>query len=243
MNNQIALVIPTFNESESMDDLCENLEQLKFEFPALHIIFVDDSPNGLTSIAINTQLDQRSAIKDHCRVIQRNSKQGRGSAVRDGFLSVSNDESFLYFLECDADGSHDLQGIRDVITTLRENEFVIGSRYLPQSRIVGWPISRRLFSRMINLSLRLLFGLRTYDFTNGLRGYSRRSVLEILASNQMNAGFIYLTEQILILNKVGINPIEIPITFLDRKKGESSVTYRELLDSAVGVLSLRLKYR
>jgi hypothetical protein len=59
----------------------------------------------------------------------------------------------------------------------------------------------------------------------------------------MNAGFIYLTEQILILNKVGINPIEIPITFLDRKKGESSVTYRELLDSALGVLSLRLKYR
>jgi dolichol-phosphate mannosyltransferase len=243
MNNQIALVIPTFNESESMDDLFENLEQLKFEFPALHIIFVDDSPNALTSIAINTQLDQRSAIKDHCTVIQRNSKQGRGSAVRDGFLSVSNDESFLYFLECDADGSHDLQGIRDVITTLRENAFVIGSRYLPQSRIVGWPISRRLFSRMINLSLRFLFGLRTYDFTNGLRGYSRSSVLEILASNQMNAGFIYLTEQILILSKVGVNPIEIPITFIDRKKGESSVTYRELLDSALGVLSLRLKYR
>ena len=243
MNNQIALVIPTFNESESMDDLFENLEQLKFEFPALHIIFVDDSPNALTSIAINTQLDQRSAIKDHCTVIQRNSKQGRGSAVRDGFLSVSNDESFLHFLECDADGSHDLQGIRDVITTLRENEFVIGSRYLPQSRIVGWPISRRFFSRMINLSLRFLFGLRTQDFTNGLRGYSRRSVSEILASNQMNTGFIYLTEQILLLNKVGIIPIEIPITFIDRKKGESSVTYRELLDSALGVLNLRLKYR
>ncbi len=121
MNNQIALVIPTFNESESVGDLCENLEQLIFEFPALHIIFVDDSPNRLTSIAINTQLDQRSTIKDHCRVIRRNSKQGRGSAVRDGFLSVCNDESFLYFLECDADGSHDLQGIKDVITTLREN--------------------------------------------------------------------------------------------------------------------------
>ena len=243
MSKQIALVIPTFNESESMHDLCENLEQLKFEFPALHIIFVDDSPNGLTSFAINTQLEQRSAIKDHCTLIQRNSKLGRGSAVRDGFLSVSNDESFLYFLECDADGSHDLQGIRDVITTLRDNEFVIGSRYLPQSQIVGWPFTRRLFSKIINLTLRFLFGLRTHDFTNGLRGYSRRSVTEILASNQMNTGFIYLTEQILLLNRVGINPIEIPITFIDRKKGESSVTYRELLDSAIGVFSLRLKHR
>jgi dolichol-phosphate mannosyltransferase len=156
---------------------------------------------------------------------------------------VIEDDSFEYFLESDADGSHDLQGMRDVIATLSENEFVIGSRYLPESRIIGWPISRRLFSRMINLSLRFLFGLRTHDFTNGLRGYSRRSVLEILASGQMNTGFIYLTEQILILNRVGIKPIEIPITFIDREKGESSVTHRELLDSAVGVVSLRLKYR
>jgi dolichol-phosphate mannosyltransferase len=243
MNNKIALVIPTFNESESMEDLCENLEKLKLEFPALRIIFVDDSPNGLTTIAINTQLNRRILLRDHCSVIQRKSKLGRGSAVRDGFLSVIEDDSFEYFLESDADGSHDLQGIRDVIATLRENEFVIGSRYLPESRIIGWPISRRLFSRIINLSLRFLFGLRTYDFTNGLRGYSRRSVLEILASGQLNTGFIYLTEQILILNRVGIKPIEIPITFIDREKGESSVTHRELLDSAVGVVSLRLKYR
>jgi dolichol-phosphate mannosyltransferase len=243
MNNQIALVIPTFNESESMEDLCESLEKLKLEFPALRIIFVDDSPNGLTTIAINKQLNRRTSLKDHCSVIQRKSKLGRGSAVRDGFLSVIEDDSFEYFLESDADGSHDLQGMRDVIATLSKNEFVIGSRYLPESRIIGWPISRRLFSRMINLSLRFLFGLRTHDFTNGLRGYSRRSVLEILASGQMNTGFIYLTEQILILNRVGIKPIEIPITFIDREKGESSVTHRELLDSAVGVVSLRLKYR
>ena len=138
----------------------------------------------------------------------------------------------------DADGSHNAQMVKRLMLQDSKLDFIIGSRYLPKSNIFGWPKKREYFSRLINLSLRLLFRYPVSDWTNGLRRYSKKSANFLLSAKIQNAGFIYLSEQILHLRKMGVPATEIPIDFFDRSKGSSSVTRRELFAALCAVVNL-----
>jgi dolichol-phosphate mannosyltransferase len=120
---------------------------------------------------------------------------------------------------------------------------VIGSRYLPQSQIIGWPISRIFFSKVINFIIPKLLSLEITDVTNGLRRYSKNAIALLLEHPQYNTGFIYLTEQLLHINNSHISIEEIPIVFRNRSLGKSSVTFKEVLASILGLLTLWVGYK
>ena len=62
----------------------------------------------------------------------------------------------------------------------------------------------------------------------------------ILRINPINNGFTYLSEQILIAHAKGLSIFELPIIFIDRVSGESTVTYKEIVNSIKGILLLLL---
>jgi dolichol-phosphate mannosyltransferase len=234
------VVIAAYKEFENLFVLLLDLDKL---LPLeVSIVIADDT--GVQSEKRIEKIVRESLCEERNWLISFESKKsGRGSAVLRGF-GLSNDafSKIEYFAECDADGSHRPQDIAKILLS-PPSDFLIGSRYLPTSKIEGWPRSRRVASKVLNYLIPRVLNIKSTDITNGLRRYSKISTELILKHEQSNTGFIFLSEQALLLSSRGISPVEEPITFVDRIHGESSVGLSEIYDSLYGVFALYLAKR
>jgi dolichol-phosphate mannosyltransferase len=229
------LVIAAFKEFDNLNELLKEIDSI---LPKdISIIVADDT--GIDSEARITEIVRRTLGDERNWLITfEDKKSGRGSAVLRGFrLASKTFSNSEYFAECDADGSHRPSDIAKVLLS-PPSDFLIGSRYLPQSRIEGWPRSRKIASRVLNQLIPIALNIESTDITNGLRRYSRIATKIIIEHQQSNTGFIFLSEQALLLSKNGINPKEEPIIFINRVHGESSVGIGEIFDSLKGVITL-----
>ena len=232
-----AIVIPSYNETLALPEMLIELEVGLTAADA--VIIMDDSPGPIATeinIACGQVFTKSSA---NYFFINHEGKSGRGSAVRRGMDQArAIFPSLRFVIECDADGSHRPIDILRVKHSEIEADLLVGSRYLTDSKIQGWPISRKIFSRALNFIIPRLLQIELRDITNGLRRYSIDAVNEIIGQNQANRGFIYLSEQALIVKKRGLVIKELPIIFIDRTQGSSTVTWREVVASMRGVIGL-----
>lgn len=230
----IAVVVPTYNERDNIGRLVEALLGLGHD---LRIIIVDDnSPDGTGAVA-----DALAAQHPEVQVIHRAGKGGRGAAVLAGFRAALPTEADL-FVEMDADFSHDPAELYRLLDAAASYDMVIGSRDLPESRIVNWPWRRTAFHFLANIYARLVLGIPVRDYTNGYRLYHRR-VLEALDFAAIQAtGYIVLSEVLVQVHRAGFRIGEVPTTFVNRRRGVSNVTPKEIRESFTGVLRLRRRY-
>ena len=242
MSDSSAIVIPSYKETEALPSFLNEL------LPLLNvndvIVVADDSPEEEreTIVSLCNQMGEKYSIEIYYSFAEK--KMGRGSAVRRGMeLIQKNHPSIKRVIECDADGSHRAIDVIKVKNSLLSSDLIIGSRYLPSSAIEGWPISRRIFSRILNYVIPRVLGIKVNDVTNGLRSYSLRAIEKLTATKQINTGFIYLSEQAKILAKSDYTIEEIPIKFVNRIAGSSTVGRKEILDSLQGILGLILNRR
>jgi len=146
----------------------------------------------------------------------------------------------------DADFSHNPAELKRNINFFFNNslDLLIASRYLKRSKIINWSLSRKILSSLANFLARNLLQIPVTDFTNGFRIYSRRSAKKIINNcGKIGDGFIILSEILVVLhlNKFKIN--EIHSKFVNRIRGESSVDFKLILQSFVGLIKIYLKKR
>ena len=231
------IIIASYKEYEALPILLNSLSTTIDR--DTQILIVDDSPQiswqVLKTSCLNAMGDKNSQIDFSFSA----TKSGRGGAVRRGLaFALLNYPEAEIFLECDADGSHSAKDINKMMTYSHQTNILIGSRYLSSSKIIGWPLSRRIFSKILNLLIPLLFHLKISDATNGLRRYDIQSVKIILNYTQRQTGFIYLTEQLLHVSSARLEIHEVPIEFINRTVGESTVGVSEIIGSLGGLLDL-----
>jgi dolichol-phosphate mannosyltransferase len=229
-----AIVIPSLNEKLALPNMLKKLGKLLKENHA--VLVMDDS------IAREAKY-----IDFHCQTAMENSealyffyssgvKSGRGAAVMRGFsVAIETFPNLRYILECDADGSHQPKDIMKIMKSNLDVDLLIGSRYLKLSKISGWSFSRRLFSKLLNLIIPRIMNVPVYDITNGLRKYSIPAIHIIMRTPQKNKGFIFLSEQAELLNRNNLKIKELPIHFIDRTLGKSTVTIKEIFNSLIGL--------
>ena len=145
MTYECAIVIPTYNEEKSLE--VQLLELLDVMSIRTLVIVVDDSLDSKSSKIAKKVFDSQSKIGVDLRTIDSKIKTGRGDAVRRGFEVALEYKEIKRFIESDADGSHTSSDIDAIKNALSYHNFVIGSRYLPASSIIGWPVSRKVFSK------------------------------------------------------------------------------------------------
>ena len=240
--NQIkrVIAIPTYYESATVPKLIAELVKDLDQNDAIFVM--DDSPLDTYNLTKSNVLESIKSSKCSIYFLPSTHKSGRGAAVRRGMLAaVEMFPRLEYFLECDADGSHQAIDINRVLSAKAEFDLVIGSRYLPDSRILGWSITRRFFSRVLNSLIPKLFNIPVKDITNGLRRYSKVAVSEIISKTPINLGFTYLTEQAFIVCKSRLLVFEVHIEFAERIAGSSSVTWKEVFNSLNGIVNLRFR--
>lgn len=231
---RIALVVPSYNESEALAVFLRELLPLLPEDAA--IIIADDSNPEISAIIQGqieeVNIDEARQIFFDCADV----KTGRGAAVKRGMkLAVKNFPNLEFVIECDADGSHTPKDVLSVIQHAPKCDLVIGSRYLAQSKISNWPLLRKVFSRILNFVIPRILAIPIKDITNGLRRYSIDASKLLISVESMNSGFVYLSEQASIIQKANFSICETPIHFVNRVLGESTVTSKEVFESIIGI--------
>lgn len=225
------VVIPTFNESESIAALIQDIHKFA---PGARIVVVDDSPDQRTSEAAAPALGPAD------RFIKRASKGGRGTAVIEGMTALLREGTDI-IVEMDADFSHPPSQIPELVKTLSSDnlDLLIASRYMPGGVIRNWPLSRLVFSSMSNMLARFVLRVPVHDYTNGFRCYSRRAAELVTSScGRLGAGFIVLSEILVNIHYRGYRVAEVPTVFVNRLRGESSLNAREILGAIRGLVRI-----
>ena len=231
-----AVVLPTYNESENIARL---LHQLREVLPEGFFLVVDDnSPDGTGLIA-----EQCALEFGNIEVLHRASKQGLGSAYRQGF-AVALDRGVDVVVSMDVDFSHDPRVIPAMLASITAgSDAVIGSRYVDGGGTKDWPMHRRLLSKWGNLYTAAILGVQVRDCTSGFRAY-RATALRVIAPETTAAeGYAFLTELVVRLSRKGLVIAEVPIMFVDREKGTSKMSGRIIAESMLLVTRWGILHR
>jgi len=225
----VLVLILTLNESENLPTLLAGIEAA---LPAADILVIDDdSPDGTGERAAQVA-EQNPRLSVQIRRDQR----GLGSALRQGIAyAIEHDYDFL--LNLDADLSHDPADLPRLLAAAQAAatppiDVVIGSRYVAEGGIEGWPLRRRLMSRLVNRFATTILRLPIRDCSGSLRCYRIARLRQVELEGLRSGGYAMIEELLLRLRAEGATMVEIPITFVDRRQGESKLTSREAVRSA-----------
>ena len=219
------VIVPTYNERENLPTLVAGL----LEHPNVRILVVDDqSPDGTGQIADDLARQHPGRID----VMHRVDRRGLGRSYIDGIKRAIH-EPVDVICQMDADLSHDPRQLPSLIAATSHADVVIGSRYIPGGEIVNWPARRRLLSRLANTYIRLIARLSPNDCTSGYRCW-RRDVLARLPLDQfISDGYSFLVEMLFVATLQGARIGEVPITFVERRLGQSKLSRSVLIESAL----------
>jgi dolichol-phosphate mannosyltransferase len=260
------VVLPSYNESENIERLLRRILALG---PQYFTCVVDDSsPDGTGAVVERLQstlepipeiaqsdrpsegqpskaparsdLEKKGGRQVH--LIVRSHKNGRGGAVRSGIeWGLRSEEAFEVFIEMDCDFSHMVEDIPIGMDLLAEADVVMGSRY-PDGKIIGWPWHRKVLSFLANLLARALIRWRVADYTSGFRFYNRAAAELMCRLPQRHKGYIYLSETMAHVLEAGLRVRSFPIVFVNRVKGKSNTTLREISEAFLGILAIAWRH-
>ncbi len=131
----------------------------------------------------------------------------------------------------DADGSHSPEQLPRLLTALHDADLVLGSRWVQGGEVVNWPATRELLSRGGNAYTRIVLGLPLQDATGGFRAY-RRCVLDALPLDEVaSEGYCFQVDLAWQAWRAGFSVVEVPITFVERVRGESKMSRAIVLEA------------
>ena len=215
------VVVPTYNEIANISDVILRLKSASAE---VDILVVDDnSPDGTGALA-------DSLVDSRTHVLHRSEKGGLGPAYLAGF-TWGYDRGYEYFVEMDADGSHQPEEISRLLAAAPGHDLVLGTRWMPGGLVLNWPISRRLISRFGTRYASLALGLSFRDLTSGYRLLSRRLIADIFNSQLTTIGYGFQIEIVRIANAHKRIIVEVPITFVERVAGNSKMSGKIVVEA------------
>ncbi|MBN1884963.1 MAG: polyprenol monophosphomannose synthase [Candidatus Krumholzibacteriota bacterium] len=226
------VVIPTYNEKENIERIVEMVLAVD---GGIDVLVVDDnSPDGTGDI-----VDRMAAGNNRVHVIHREGKLGLGSAYIRGFTWALEETDARYVFEMDADFSHDPGAIPDFLDAIRNNDLVIGSRYLRGITVVNWPLRRLFLSCGANVYTRIITGLPLKDATGGFKCFRREVLRQLPLETIRSDGYSFQIEMNFFCWKKNFRIKEIPIIFTDRRVGVSKMSKKIIWEAAFMVWRLR----
>jgi dolichol-phosphate mannosyltransferase len=227
------VIIPTYNEKGNIEKIIPTVMELPITF---HVLVIDDgSPDGTAQTVKDLQLQYKGRLF----LEERSGKQGLGTAYIHGFKWALQNK-YDYIFEMDADFSHPPQKLCDLLTACQNGaDVAIGSRYVPGGKVVNWPKGRIALSKGASLYTRCITFMPIKDPTAGFVCYTHKVLASINLEQIQFLGYAFQIEMKFAAWKLGFNLVEVPITFTDRKIGQSKMNKGIIKEGILGVLKLR----
>jgi dolichol-phosphate mannosyltransferase len=249
------LILPTYNEAENIAAIVSASSEALARAvnrpldsvqtasePGFHILIVDDgSPDGTGEIA-----DRLAIEHSWLDVVHRSEKNGIGPAYLAGFR-YALDHGASHVMEMDSDFSHDPADLARLLAATDPDapgggaDLALGSRYVPGGGVTDWGWLRRVVSEGGSTYARLVLGLKVRDLTGGFKCF-RREVLEAIHFDGVRSqGYAFQVELTYRAARAGFRIVEVPITFRDRQRGQSKMSWRIAAEATWLVPLLRLR--
>jgi dolichol-phosphate mannosyltransferase len=228
------VIIPTYDEAPNLERLVGEILRVS---PESTLLVVDDrSPDGTGEIA-----DRLAAEDDRVRVLHRDPPRGRGRAGRDGYREALRLGADVV-LEMDADFSHDPRLLPRFWDEIAGGaDVVLGSRFVAGGSDDDRGIARRIITVLANGYIRLVLGVPVGDCNSGYRCF-RREILEAIAPETLTSTGPSIVQEVLFrVHRAGARIVEIPLTFVDRREGDSKLGLGLLLEGYFMILKLKLR--
>jgi dolichol-phosphate mannosyltransferase len=207
------IALATFNEIDNLPGLVDAILRI---VPEADILVVDDnSPDGT-----GRWCDELAASEPRLHCIHREAKLGLGSATIEAFR-FAEDRNYETVATMDADWSHDPAHLPALLLATARADVAIGSRYCAGGAIEGWPLHRRVLSRLMNGLTRVLLRLPVRDTSGAFRAYRVAELRKLDLATLKSIGYAYLEEILWHLHRAGATFAEVPISFHDRRSGQS----------------------
>ncbi len=228
------IVIPTYNEKENIVKIISKVMQ----YPeAYHILIVDDgSPDGTGQIV----KDLQSTFKDRLFILERQGKQGLGTAYITGF-KWAIERNYQYIFEMDADFSHPTDKLVELYKACHTGgaHVSVGSRYVHGGSVKNWPWNRIFISYGASVYTRLITFMPVKDCTAGFVCYKKEVLENISLDTIQFIGYAFQIEMKYRAWKQGYKIKEVPITFIDRLEGYSKMSKGIVKEAVLGVWKMK----
>ncbi len=229
------VIIPTYMEKENIEKMIRKVFSLIVPF---HILIVDDgSPDGTAAIVkqLMPEFSERLFLEE------RKGKMGLGTAYIHGF-KWAIERGYDYVFEMDADFSHDPEDLVRLREACEKGaDVAVGSRYVTGGKISNWPIDRKLMSYFASLYVRAILWIGILDPTAGFKCYRKKVLETIRLDNMKFVGYAFQIEMKYTARRLGFKVVEVPITFIDRKEGQSKMSSGIFKEAFIGVIQMRFK--
>ncbi len=243
--SKVVIIIPTYNEKENigrMIDVLENEIFPKIKTNQMEILVVDDkSPDG-TADVVRQKMKKFENIS-----LSLGDKEGLGAAYKRGMKYAMEKMGADAVVEFDADFQHDPKYIIDLVDKFNEGyDYVIGSRFVKGGSIPQeWGFYRKFLTKYGGLFSRIVLFFpkinKVKDVTTGLKLTRVKNVLEKVDFSKIaSRGFYYKTQMLYQIVKMGVKVKEIPLQFKLREKGETKMTFDNVLGTFWAMIILRL---
>jgi dolichol-phosphate mannosyltransferase len=225
------IVVPTYNERENVAALIPELFKVA---STADVMLIDDNSADKTA----DFAEQSFGANPRFSVLRRNEGRGYGRSLLEGYRA-GVDRNYARLVQLDADFSHEPKVVPRLIDAAGAADVVIGSRYCAGGRVANWPLRRRLLSRFANQYVRTITGLTVRDSTSGFRCYTRRALQALLETPVAAEGYAFLVETTFRAQRAGLRIAEVPITFNDRREGQSKMSRKIIFESVLRPWRLR----
>jgi dolichol-phosphate mannosyltransferase len=228
------IIIPTYNEIDNIDKMISRLLEL---YPDVNLLIIDDgSPDGTAKVVKKWQEKK----KDHVFLKERSGKLGLGTAYVTGFKwALERDYEFVFEMDCDF--SHDPTDVINLLNAAKEHDLAIGSRYIGGIRIINWPFKRLLLSYCAGIYTRFITRIPVLDPTGGFKCFSRKALEALDLNNIFSNGYSFQLELNYKVWSKGLKIVEVPITFYERRDGQSKMGMPIVIEAVFAVFFLRIK--
>jgi dolichol-phosphate mannosyltransferase len=235
-DDRILIAVCTLNEAQNIGPL---ILQLRQALPTADILIVDDNSTDDTGQVVSQLASHDSSISLRVRTNER----GLGTAIRYA-MSYAIKHDYDYLLNLDGDFSHAPGELADMLGHAQQDasiDVVVGSRYAPGGSIVGWPMRRRIMSRMVNQFATLCLRLPVSDCSGSMRCYRVAALRTIDIASLESSGYSVFEELLLRLHRHQAKIAELPITFTERQQGNSKLTMTEAVRSAWAMVMMAVR--
>lgn len=234
----VTIVLPTYNEAENIEQFLTAVYQVIPEIGDFNIntLVVDDnSPDGTGEIVKQLQQENNKIY------LLENNTRGLGNAYKAGFKYAIENLNPDILVEMDSDFSHAPEKLKELLPPTKEGyDFVIGSRYIKGGSIPkDWALIRKLNSKYGNIFARFIAGLmQVKDCTSGFRAIKVDFIKQIDLEHLKVNGYAFQMNILFECVKLGAKTYEIPIDFIDRVKGQSKLSIKDVIEFMINSFDL-----
>jgi dolichol-phosphate mannosyltransferase len=216
----LSIVIPARNEERCIAATVEHLHlELRMRGIPHEIIVVDDASSDKTVEALDATHRNLAELV----ILKNPGPHGFGRAIIHGIDHMKGDAVVIMM----ADESDDCRDVVRYWTLLNDGyECVFGSRFLRGGGVIDYPRFKLGINRLANFFVRMLFGFKLNDTTNAFKAY-RKTVIDGCRP-LISPHFNITVELPLKAITRGYSWVSVPVTWRNRRAGESKLKLKEM---------------